>query len=479
MAMARQAEHSDRRKPFYLYIDEFQNFITPSMADLLSGARKYKFGLVLAHQDMRQLWERDKEVAHSIVSNPGTRVCFRLGDYDASRLEESFSTFKSEDLRNLGTGEAIVRVERPEYDFNINVPFPEEIPSEKATQRINAIREHSRERYATKLEPREPTTETSAQPVAEESQKTKEVPSPPPPSKPSPKKREPVKLKEEGMDQEALAFLEEVEAHPMLLVTKLYKEAGLSAYKGDKLKNTLIKEGLLVQEEVKTAKTKKAGKTLKLTEKGRRTIGKKGNRGKGGSNHQEFQRMLAEQAKDFGWKAKIEERIPGTRESVDVGLTLNDYRVAIEISETTDAEHEMGNAQKCIDAGYDYVLCVSDHAKHRAEMKRLAKSVFTLKDRERLKFIAPGGVAKFLMGIVSDFVVSENKAVSTLYSEQKQLLGHTEAAEFLGVSPHTLYEWVSQKKISVVKVGNRNKYQRKDLEAWLKRRTQREQNVDI
>jgi len=54
-AMARQAKAKDERSNFYLYVDEFQNFITPSMSAILSGARKYHLGLILAHQDMQQL----------------------------------------------------------------------------------------------------------------------------------------------------------------------------------------------------------------------------------------------------------------------------------------------------------------------------------------------------------------------------------------------------------------------------------------
>ena len=107
------------RKHFYLYVDEFHHFVTPSMAAILSGARKYHLGLVLAHQELNQLWSRDKEVASAVISNPYTRVCFRLGDFDAKKLEDGFSHFNAKDLQNLGVGEAICRMERSEYDFNL------------------------------------------------------------------------------------------------------------------------------------------------------------------------------------------------------------------------------------------------------------------------------------------------------------------------------------------------------------------------
>jgi hypothetical protein len=56
--MGRQDIPESRRERFYLTIDEFQNFITPSLASLISGARKYGLGLILAHQDLEQLWSR-------------------------------------------------------------------------------------------------------------------------------------------------------------------------------------------------------------------------------------------------------------------------------------------------------------------------------------------------------------------------------------------------------------------------------------
>ncbi len=153
VAMARQAQHSRERVNFFVYIDEFHNFLTKSMADLLSGARKYNLGLVLAHQDLRQLWERDKEVANSVISNPGTRICFRVGDFDAGKLEEGFSGFDSLDLQNLGLGEAIARIDRAENDFNLNTYPDPEVDPDKATDRRRRIIDSSRRKYSVPLDP--------------------------------------------------------------------------------------------------------------------------------------------------------------------------------------------------------------------------------------------------------------------------------------------------------------------------------------
>lgn len=157
MALSRQAiEHEDRR-PFYLYIDECHNFLTPSMASILSGARKYGLGLVLAHQELQQVSGRDSDVLSAVISNPYTRVCFRVGDLDAKKLEKGFGHFDAKDLQSLGVGEAICRVERADFDFNLKTaPMPTIDPRE-ARSKTESLVARSRERYATprsKLAPR-------------------------------------------------------------------------------------------------------------------------------------------------------------------------------------------------------------------------------------------------------------------------------------------------------------------------------------
>src|SRR5204862_906227 len=135
------------RPNFYLFIDEFHNIVTPSMASILTAARKYHLALTLAHQEFRQLSSRDTEVASAVISNPYTRVCFRLGDSDAQKLKDGFSFFEAKDLQNLGIGEAIVRIERADFDFNLKA-FPVS-PIDEATgdQTRDSVIELSRRKY--------------------------------------------------------------------------------------------------------------------------------------------------------------------------------------------------------------------------------------------------------------------------------------------------------------------------------------------
>ena len=166
LAMSRQELGQAERRPFYLYIDEFHHFATPSMAAVLAGARKYGLGLILAHQDLRQLG--DSDVTSAVLTNPCTRVCFRVGDIDAKRLADGFAFFDAPDLQALGIGEAICRVERADYDFNLKtLPLPAMEPGLASARREHIIA-GSRARYGrarAEVETLEPVVQESETPV--------------------------------------------------------------------------------------------------------------------------------------------------------------------------------------------------------------------------------------------------------------------------------------------------------------------------
>lgn len=147
-AMSRQDEAASKRVPFYLYIDEFHHFITPSVTSILSGARKYGLGLTLSHQELRQMKSRSEDVAASVLGNANTRVVFRVGDQDARSLADGFSHFVAKDLQNLGIGESLARIERPDFDFNLRTDPAPVASATNGRQRRLVVRESSRTRYA-------------------------------------------------------------------------------------------------------------------------------------------------------------------------------------------------------------------------------------------------------------------------------------------------------------------------------------------
>jgi hypothetical protein len=89
----------DKRRDFYLYLDEFQTFATLHLAEMLSELRKYRVNLILAHQYLAQL---EPEVRDAVLGNVGTIVCFRIGVQDAVILEREFAPeFEALDLTRM------------------------------------------------------------------------------------------------------------------------------------------------------------------------------------------------------------------------------------------------------------------------------------------------------------------------------------------------------------------------------------------
>ncbi|MDP3646133.1 MAG: TraM recognition domain-containing protein [bacterium] len=91
---------------FYMYIDEFQNFATPSISTILSEARKYKLSLTIAHQFIAQL---EEPIRDAVIGNVGTKAAFRIGTTDAEFLEKQFAPiFGAQDLENLPNRQAVL-----------------------------------------------------------------------------------------------------------------------------------------------------------------------------------------------------------------------------------------------------------------------------------------------------------------------------------------------------------------------------------
>ncbi len=94
--------------PYYLYIDEFQNITTNSIASILSEARKYKLGLTVAHQFIAQL---DEKIRDAVFGNVGSMASFRVGSEDGGVLEKQFEpTFTTNDLMNVENRTAYMRI---------------------------------------------------------------------------------------------------------------------------------------------------------------------------------------------------------------------------------------------------------------------------------------------------------------------------------------------------------------------------------
>lgn len=132
-AMRRQRMSTDERKDFFLYIDEFQNFITPSIESILSEARKYRLGLILAHQYIDQLEKESKlsgavSLKGAVFGNVGTMMFYKIGPQDAEvAAKEMAPVFSEQDLVNMDAFKGAMKLcigGQPSRPFSIEVPRP-------------------------------------------------------------------------------------------------------------------------------------------------------------------------------------------------------------------------------------------------------------------------------------------------------------------------------------------------------------------
>ena len=154
-ALTRTDITEDQRKDFYLYIDEFQNFITDSVSTILAEARKYKLNLTLGHQYIGQLTQGSgpegksygNKIKDSIFGNVGTLISFRIGVDDTEVIAKQMAPVVNEyDLLNIERYNAYVRLlvdNQPLKAFNIHT-FP---PISGDLEMIDDIKQFSRWKY--------------------------------------------------------------------------------------------------------------------------------------------------------------------------------------------------------------------------------------------------------------------------------------------------------------------------------------------
>lgn len=146
-AMSRARQQRSERLPFYLYIDEVQNFVVTSLPEMLSETAKYRLSLVIANQFMGQL---SGDTAKAVLGNVGTNILFRSGKDEAELFAALIEpVFSRDDLLNLSRYKAIIKTQHhgitlPAFLINTN-PSPE--PVQKETDIAERIRRKSRQKY--------------------------------------------------------------------------------------------------------------------------------------------------------------------------------------------------------------------------------------------------------------------------------------------------------------------------------------------
>ena len=317
LSLARQQQAKADRTPFYLYADEFQSFATPSMESLLTGARKYRLGLILAHQTLAQL-EAVPKITSALFGNAYTRAVFRVGESDARRFAEGFASFNVEDLPGLARGEAIVRLGTSNQDFNLTTFPPSHVSEAEAKRRYEELQQNSRDRYGTSVEDiRALLRAASVEPESRSNTR-----------------------------EEAMVSSKAETERPVMMTPEPETRVVALAPAPLKLKKP------------PTSRTQQAELTLS---------------GRGGQEHKYIQHLVKRLAEERGFRATIEEAAGSGR--ADVVLRKDTLSIACEISITTDVEHEKENLKKCDAAGFSQIIAIVPDKRRQEKFKRETKDL--------------------------------------------------------------------------------------------------------
>lgn len=147
-AMNRAWKIADERKDFFLYVDEFQNFATGAFTKILSEARKYRLGLIMANQYTSQL---DEDIRDSVFGNVGTLASFGVSAQDATYLAREFGNiYAEEDLVGLDNYNIVCKLN---IDGQTSLPFSAKtlpLPEQLRNKNKDKVLRSSWERYGKK-----------------------------------------------------------------------------------------------------------------------------------------------------------------------------------------------------------------------------------------------------------------------------------------------------------------------------------------
>lgn len=155
-AMSRVDLPEDQRRPFYMYVDEFQNFATDSFCSILSEARKYRLALIMAHQYIGQLTvskfgKTTTAIRDAVFGNAGSLLSFKIGAEDGEYMSKEFAPVLSEqDVINISNYKAYCKMSinnAPSRPFSVETIYDNSKANQKGAE---IIKEYCRLKYGRK-----------------------------------------------------------------------------------------------------------------------------------------------------------------------------------------------------------------------------------------------------------------------------------------------------------------------------------------
>ncbi len=389
-AFSRSDLPQSKRTPFYLYIDEFQNFATESFAVILSEARKYGLSLIMAHQTLSQISE---ELRSLILGNTGIQVYFRVNRKDASLLAKEAFEYSGYEAKTSS-------LKGGTHYWSLGEEW------EKYTEELQKLPPrvcYAKHKITGGLIPFQTVEIEPAWEVL-------------------------------GMEEDAYAQFLSLYPFGKNHLTRRTEIIAL-AYQRQHAPAKVVED--------KSVRERKVAEALPLPvpEKSAMPVAQKptlpppgvesgatlpGTEEKGKSKHRYLQTLIKRMAEEKGFRVVLEQPVADGAGRVDVSIEGDGRKIACEIAVTTTDEHELGNIEKCLAAGYDTVIMCSTEKKFMEKTKSLVSQKIDAANQEKVLFLQPDDLFFYLEKEAALLSGKEEKVKGYRVKVQYQPLAETE-----------------------------------------------------
>jgi hypothetical protein len=376
-ALERSTVPADERTPTLVYVDEAQEYFGDDVETILNQARKYRVGLTLAHQTLDQLSPRLRSILHS---NTSMKCVGGVSAKDARAMADELHTSSDfiESMKRKGkTSEFAVWIKHETPNaIRLTVPlgFLESQPI-LVEEEYEELLARNRAQYCGTLD-----TSSLARPMPAPSVDEKRAEAQP--RRPDASATPPT----------------DYDPPPSIVV--------------DAPPNTDRSDA----EDQRTAPIRKEPPPRPApTEPG-----------KGGSQHRYVQNLIKQLAEQQGFRAVIEEAVPGGQ--VDVGLHRGDLSIACEISITSSADYEARNLAKCVRAEFSRIWAIVPDQKRQRALKKAAEARLAPEDFARIEFMTTEAVV-FALGDLAEAEPQESIVRGYKVSVSRMAVSRQEAEE--------------------------------------------------
>jgi hypothetical protein len=346
-AVQRAAIPAHERRPAFVYVDEAQDYFDENISHILNQARKYRVGLVFAHQNLDQL---SGSLRSSVLSSTSIKFVGGVSAKDARALaDECRSTpdfLLTQRKGNTHTSFACHVRNYTKNALSLSIPlgFVEAQPQLSETEHCQLL-ERNRQQYS--IPPSIPDDAPFPLSTTASVSQTRKAAKKQPIATPAPSPQTPMRA------QTGLHTAEDRSVLPAPIQEKSIQ--------------------------------KPQPPTVEPTPQGR-----------GGRQHKYLQKLVKSLAEDRGFRASIEESILNGTGQVDVSLTREDTRVAVEISVTTTRDHELGNVEKCLAEGYQNVVLIGATQRHIQSLTKFVEGNLEEDDQGKVHYTTPEGIVDYL-----------------------------------------------------------------------------------